>query len=72
MKTIGIAAKTTSEPAVEYASRVAADLRKRGYEICLDFGTADKLNAGWHELDTGHYPMLSMPDELTALLTAQA
>jgi len=44
VKTIGIAAKTTSEPAVEYASRVAADLRKRGYEICLDFGTADKLN----------------------------
>jgi pimeloyl-ACP methyl ester carboxylesterase len=34
--------------------------------------TADKLNAAWHELDTGHYPMLSMPDELTALLTAQA
>src|SRR5437899_4464592 len=29
---------------MEYASRVAADLRKRGYEICLDFGTADKLN----------------------------
>ena len=44
MKTIGIAAKTTSEPAIEYASRVAAELRKRGYEICLDFGTADKLN----------------------------
>jgi pimeloyl-ACP methyl ester carboxylesterase len=30
--------------------------------------TADKLNAQWHELDTGHYPMLSQPDELTALL----
>jgi len=44
MKTIGIAAKITSQPAIEYASRVAADLRKRGYEICLDFGTADKLN----------------------------
>jgi NAD+ kinase len=44
VKTIGIAAKTTSEPAIEYASHVAADLRKRGYEICLDFGTADKLN----------------------------
>jgi NAD+ kinase len=44
VKTIGIAAKTTSEPAIEYASRVAADLRKRGYEICLDFGTADRLN----------------------------
>jgi pimeloyl-ACP methyl ester carboxylesterase len=34
--------------------------------------TADKLNALWHELDTGHYPMLSMPDELTALLIAGA
>jgi pimeloyl-ACP methyl ester carboxylesterase len=32
---------------------------------------ADKLNAQWHELDTGHYPMLSMPDELTALLTTE-
>lgn len=30
---------------------------------------AEKLNAQWHELDTGHYPMLSTPDELTALLT---
>ncbi len=34
--------------------------------------TADKLNAKRLELDTGHYPMLSMPDELTALLTAGA
>jgi pimeloyl-ACP methyl ester carboxylesterase len=33
--------------------------------------TADKLGASWHELDTGHYPMLSMPAELTALLTAE-
>jgi pimeloyl-ACP methyl ester carboxylesterase len=31
--------------------------------------TAEKLDGKWHELDTGHYPMLSMPDELTALLT---
>src|SRR2546428_3196791 len=44
MKTIGIAAKITSQPAIEYASRVAADLRKRGYDICFDCGTADKLN----------------------------
>lgn len=29
---------------------------------------AAKLGARWHEMDTGHYPMLSMPDELTALL----
>ena len=31
---------------------------------------ADKLGAKWHELDTGHYPMLSMPGELTTLLLA--
>jgi len=30
--------------------------------------TAEKLGATWHELDTGHYPMLSMPEQLTALL----
>ncbi len=29
---------------------------------------ADALGARWHELDTGHYPMLSMPDELTRLI----
>jgi pimeloyl-ACP methyl ester carboxylesterase len=32
--------------------------------------TAEKLNGTWHELDTGHYPMLSMPEELTTLVTA--
>ena len=31
---------------------------------------AEKLRAQWHELDTGHYPMLSMPGELATLLTA--
>lgn len=30
--------------------------------------TADALQASWHELKTGHYPMLSTPDELSALL----
>src|SRR5437879_1708931 len=29
---------------------------------------AEKLGGSWHELDTGHYPMLSMPAELTQLL----
>jgi pimeloyl-ACP methyl ester carboxylesterase len=29
---------------------------------------AEHLKAKWFELDTGHYPMLSMPDELTALI----
>ena len=31
---------------------------------------AQRLNAKWAELDTGHYPMLSMPEELTRLLLA--
>ena len=30
--------------------------------------TAERLGAAWHELDAGHYPMLSHPDELTRLL----
>jgi pimeloyl-ACP methyl ester carboxylesterase len=30
--------------------------------------TAERLKAGWHELDAGHYPMLSHPEELTRLL----
>ena len=30
--------------------------------------TAERLKAKWFELDTGHYPMLSMPEELTGLL----
>jgi pimeloyl-ACP methyl ester carboxylesterase len=30
--------------------------------------TAERLGATWHELDTGHYPMLSTPEELTALI----
>ena len=29
---------------------------------------AARLRAQWRELDTGHYPMLSTPDELTRLL----
>ncbi len=44
MRSIGIAAKISSPVAIDYASRIAADLRTRGYDICLDFGTADKLN----------------------------
>lgn len=31
---------------------------------------ASRLGAKWLELDTGHYPMLSMPDELTRMLMA--
>jgi pimeloyl-ACP methyl ester carboxylesterase len=32
--------------------------------------TAARLNAAWHEMDTGHYPMLSEPEALTRLLLA--
>jgi pimeloyl-ACP methyl ester carboxylesterase len=32
--------------------------------------TAERLEAAWHELDTGHYPMLSEPEALTRLLSA--
>ena len=30
--------------------------------------TAEKLNADWHEMDAGHYPMLSHGEELAELL----
>ena len=30
--------------------------------------TAETLDADWHEMDAGHYPMLSHPTELAALL----
>ncbi len=29
---------------------------------------AETLGARWHELDTGHYPMLSMPEALTRII----
>jgi len=44
MRTIGISAKITSPNALEYAARIAADLRARGFEVCFDYATADKLN----------------------------
>ncbi len=30
--------------------------------------TADKLGARWHEIDTGHYPMLSTPEALATII----
>ncbi|MGI9622536.1 MAG: hypothetical protein ACR2PK_06840, partial [Acidimicrobiales bacterium] len=29
---------------------------------------AEKLDATWHEMDTGHYPLLRAPDELVELI----
>ena len=34
--------------------------------------TADKLNADWHEMITGHYPMLNHAEETARLLIAAA
>ncbi|MBT4044222.1 MAG: alpha/beta hydrolase [Rhodospirillaceae bacterium] len=33
--------------------------------------TADRLNADWHTMEAGHYPMLSAPVEMSALLLAE-
>jgi NAD+ kinase len=43
MRNIGIAAKTTSKTALQYAAGVAADLRKRGYKVCFDDLTAEAI-----------------------------
>ena len=32
---------------------------------------ADRLKARWHEIDTGHYPMLSAPDALTRIILSE-
>ena len=34
--------------------------------------TAEKLNADWHEMASGHYPMLNHPDETARLLMQAA
>ena len=43
IRAVGISAKPAAPVAIDYAAKVVADLRKRGFEICLDFATADKL-----------------------------
>lgn len=43
---IGISAKITSPEALAYASSIAADLRRRGHEICYDDATAAALGDG--------------------------
>ena len=40
MQTIGIAAKTSAPPALDYAGRLAADLRARGLSVVFDEETA--------------------------------
>ncbi len=43
MRRIAIAAKITAPAALQYASEVAADLRKRGLEVCFDDATAREI-----------------------------
>lgn len=40
MRSVGIAAKVSSPPALKYATQVAADLRKRGLTVCFDDATS--------------------------------
>jgi NAD+ kinase len=44
VKTVGISAKITSDVALQFAAKVAADLRARDLGVCFDYATADKLN----------------------------
>lgn len=43
MRSVGIAAKVTAPAALQYATKVAADLRKRGLTICFDEATAHAM-----------------------------
>lgn len=43
MRRIAIAAKISAPAALQYASDVAADLRKRGMEVCFDEATAKEI-----------------------------
>lgn len=43
MQTIGISAKITAPRALEFATRVAADLRKRGKDVCFDEATSGAI-----------------------------
>jgi len=43
MRNIGIAAKISSAAAIEYAKKVAGDLRGRGLNVCFDKATSEAL-----------------------------
>ena len=54
--------------AQEWSARVVRCLRSANPPEAHQRRTAAALNAEWHELDAGHYPMLSHPEELAGLL----
>jgi NAD+ kinase len=43
MQNIGIAAKISSQTALDYAQQIASDLRKRGLTVCFDEATAEAI-----------------------------
>jgi len=43
---------------------------KRQSPLAHQRRTADTLKASWHELDTGHYAMLTEPEKLAKLIMA--
>ncbi|HSP33613.1 MAG TPA: NAD(+)/NADH kinase [Thermoanaerobaculia bacterium] len=43
MRSVGIAAKITSESALQFATNVANDLRRRGIEVCFDDATGTAI-----------------------------
>lgn len=47
MRTIGIAAKVTARPAVEYAQQIANDLTARGLTVIFDEDTATQLDGNF-------------------------
>jgi pimeloyl-ACP methyl ester carboxylesterase len=51
-----------------WSAHVIRCLRSPNPPLSHQQRTADRLGASWRELDTGHYPMLSTPDELTTIL----
>ena len=56
MRTVGIAAKVTAPEALEYAMRVAGELRSRGLDVCFDDETAaavDDRAACWSKTALG-------------------
>jgi NAD+ kinase len=75
-KTIGISAKVTSDEALQFAAKVAADLRARGFGVCFDYATADKLNdrgkcVAKSELGKHSYLLISFGGDGTLLSVAR-
>ena len=46
MRTVGISAKISAPAALQYATSVAADLRRRGLQVCFDKATAAAVSDG--------------------------